>query len=61
MKNDTNDPCWKSPGHEMRAWAEEWEEEIGNQGHGLGDLSQPCEPIIGEVCLACGKEWFTLH
>jgi hypothetical protein len=57
MKNNTDDPCWKSPGHEMRAWAEEWEKEIGNQGHGLGDLSQPCQAKPGEICPACDKEW----
>ena len=56
-----NDPCWKTPGDEMRSWAEKWEEEVGDRGHGLGDLSQPCQTKPGEICPACGKEWYTLQ
>lgn len=49
-----NNTCWKSSGHEMQVWAQEWEKEIGNQGHGLGELSQPCQMSPGEICPACG-------
>ena len=48
------DPCWKSPGHEMRKWAEEMEAE-GRYTHGMGPLDQPCK-ITSEYCPACGKQ-----
>lgn len=50
-------PCWKTPGNEMRVWAEEWERNLGNRNHGLGDLNQPCPPKPGETCPACGIKW----
>lgn len=52
-----NDPCWKLPGHEMRAWAEQVDELDPDSpgGHGLGDLDKPCELEPGESCPACGK------
>jgi hypothetical protein len=55
--NYSDDPCWKRPGHEMREWAERWELTKGNQGHGLGTLTQPCEFRKGEVCPACDKRF----
>jgi hypothetical protein len=48
------DPCWRTPGHEMRKWAEEMEA-AGAYGHGLGPLDQPCKQTPGTTCPACGK------
>ncbi len=57
--NNSTDICWKTPGHEMRAWAEECDtltpDNLGR--HGMGDLNEPCLLVPGEPCEACGKLW----
>lgn len=53
-------PCWKTPGHEMLLWAQEWERDKSHndpKGHGMGDLTKPCQPKPGETCPACGITW----
>jgi hypothetical protein len=48
--------CWAAPGHPMRAWAEEVEQQGGH--HGMGDLSQMCpRRPPGTSCPACGRRF----
>jgi hypothetical protein len=55
--NEEYTQCWKHPDNEMYHWAKDMER-LGSLGHGLGDLSKPCEPQLpGEQCPACGR-WF---
>ncbi len=56
--NKNIEHCWRHPKNEMYQWAKQWELELGNRHHGLGDLNKPCPSLPpGTTCYACELEF----